>query len=420
MYKFVLLLGLASILPANGMKIGLDELKSLAIENSYRVKSKATDVEISESKIDLAKSNLYPKLGIEAQKEWIKSDIKDESETLNSVYGEVNLFNGFKDSSRIKMEEIGVKSSKNDLGNLKFNLALEVETTYYKYLYIKKRLAVVANEMKRVKTHSRLVKKRYQSKLLTESDKIEFQLHQKKVKSLKSYLELQQEQLYSKLLQLIGKNKSDNLVIMGKIPHLNIVTSLDKLMSLKSQAPLLTKLKYQGDLANEQLKEANSNWYPTIDLKASHGKLEEFETGINSDETSSKIALTATWELFSGFETSKKREISYKKKAKIGYSTKQVNQDLSVSINSKFKTLKLLEETIEFEEENEKLANRLYRKTLEEYKKGVKDSGALLDASKKVSDLKNRVFELKLDYILAKLSLEKSLGQRLEFSLVHK
>lgn len=103
------------------------------------------------------------------------------------------------------------------------------------------------------------MKKKYQSKLLTKSDKIEFQLHQKKVKSLKSYLKLQKQQLYSKLLQLIGKNKSDNLFIIKKIPHLNIKTNLDKLMTMKSQTPLLTKLKYQNDLTNTQLNKANSN-----------------------------------------------------------------------------------------------------------------------------------------------------------------
>ena len=127
----------------------------------------------------------------------------------------------------------------------------------------------------------------------------------------------------------------------------------------------------------------------------------------------------ATWELFSGYRTTKKKEFYQINRVKIDYAKRQVKQDLTVFINSKFKALTMLEKTINFEEKNERLASKLYKKTLSEYRKGIKDSGALLDASQKVTDSQNRVYELKLDYILAKLSLEKSLGRTLNFSLVH-
>lgn len=68
MYKFILLLKLASILPTNKMKIDLNKLKSLTIENSYQIKNKTTNIEINKSKINLAKSNLYPKFNIKAEK----------------------------------------------------------------------------------------------------------------------------------------------------------------------------------------------------------------------------------------------------------------------------------------------------------------------------------------------------------------
>jgi outer membrane protein TolC len=399
--------------------VGLDELKRMTLENSYGVKSKEVDLRLSELNVGLAKSKLYPRLGIEVGKEWVKSDLLDESDDLASIYGEVNLFNGFKDSSLIKKEKINLKSAKIDLDNHKFNLGLEVEKAFYEYLYSKKKLSITSSEIKRTNTLSSLVKKRVSSKLLTDSDIIEFRLHQKKTRSFENYLKLEMEQLHSKLAVFTGIKNTGELIVLGEIPHFKVSSTLEELIENMEGGPRIRKLQFEGKVADIEKKSSNSGWYPSLNLRAEHGRLDEIETGISSNETSSKITLKASWELFSGFETTKKRELQKNKRIKIDYAKKQVKQDLSILVKSKYKTLKVLEETIEFEEENEKLARKLYSKTLAEYKKGIKDSSALIDSSQKITESQNRVFELKLNYILTKVSLEKSLGRQLDFTLVH-
>lgn len=399
--------------------VGLDELKRMTLENSYGVKSKEVDLRLSELNVGLAKSKLYPRLGVEVGKEWVKSDLLDESDDLASIYGEVNLFNGFKDSSLIKKEKINLKSAKIDLDNHKFNLGLEVEKAFYEYLYSKKKLSIISSEIKRTNTLSSLVKKRVSSKLLTDSDIIEFRLHQKKTRSFENYLKLEMEQLHSKLAVFTGIKNTGELIVLGEIPHFKVNSTLEELIENIVGGPRIKKLQFEGEVVDIEKKSSNSGWYPSLNLRAEHGRLDEIETGISSSETSSKITLRASWELFSGFETTKKRELQQSKRIKIDYAKKQVKQDLSILIKSKYKTLKVLEETIEFEEENEKLAHKLYSKTLAEYKKGIKDSSALIDSSQKITESQNRVFELKLNYILTKVSLEKSLGRQLDFTLVH-
>lgn len=412
----VFTLSISSVLSKD---ISLDELKKMALNYSYGVKSKEADLKISELNVDLAKSNLYPRLGIQAGKEWINSDILDDRDDLASVYGEVNLFNGFRDSSRIQKQKINAKSVKNDFESLKFNLGLQVESVFYKYLFAKKKLSVISSEIARTKTHSKLVKKRYSSRLITESDIIEFRLHQKKTKSMENYLKLEKEQLLSKILTITGLKEGNDLNFLGEIPHLKIDSSSSELMKDIDKSPSITKLRYQGEILDLDKTTANSGWYPSVNLRAEHGKLDEVETGIDPEITSSRILIMATWELFSGFKTIKSRELQQTNNVKIDYAKRQVKQDLSISISSMFKSLKMLEETIKYEEENERLAKKLYKKTLAEYKKGIKDSGALVDASQKITDSQNRVFQLKLNYMLTKLSLEKSVGRPLEFTLVH-
>jgi len=416
MKVIILLLYAVSASSAWANSLSLDDLKKMALKYSYNIKNKEADLKLSEINTDLAKSHFYPRLGIHAGKEWVRSDILNEEDDYLSVYGEINLFNGFQDSSRVKKQKINTRSIKSDFENFKFSLSLEVERTFYKYLYAKKKLSIISKEIARTSSHSKLVKKRYSSKLLTESDIIEFRLHQKKARSSKNYLKLEIEQLLSRILALTG---AKNLKIIGKIPHLKLNSINKELLNEINKAPALAKFKFQNDIVDIDKTSTNSNWYPRLDLKAEHGKLDEVETGFSSNITSSRISLMATWELFSGFETTKNKEIQEIKKLKVSYAKNQMRQDLLTSLESKLQTLKMLEKTIEFEEENERLSNKLYKKTFAEYRKGIKDSGALIGASQKITDSQNRVFELKLNYLLTKLSLEKSVGRSLDFTLVH-
>lgn len=105
MKVIILLMCTLSISSGWTKNLSLEELKKMALEYTYGVKSKA-DLKISELNIDLAKSNLYLCLGIQVGKEYINSDISDDRDDLASIYGEVNLFNGLGDSSSIENKTV--------------------------------------------------------------------------------------------------------------------------------------------------------------------------------------------------------------------------------------------------------------------------------------------------------------------------
>ncbi len=382
------------------------------------LKAKEILVQSKEESIKLEKAKLLPRVGVHLEYETLSSDIKDESEKFSSIYGELNLFNGFKDQASIERSRNSALIAKESLSFTKLRSLKRVEMLFYKFKYLDKKLRTLKKEQKRSLFHQRLVEKRLASGLVTETDLFEFKLYLNKLNTLIEYTELEQVNIYNQLFLLVGLDPGHKNEIVGDIPHLHIETKLSELLNSAQDSPAvrLSDLKVQDKRITT--KYSKSNWLPRLDLKAEYGKLDDVETGISPEETSSQISLSVKWELYSGGESVADSKISRLNELASIHQKRNAQTNYRIAIERNFNALMMLEKSIDQEERNLKLAKKLYRMTLKEYKKGVKDSGALLSASKDISESEGRVFELKLNYVSKKLNLEELSGKVLSFKTI--
>lgn len=399
--------------------LNLDDLKSKAESNHYGLKARVNTLKAAGSTVDSMKANYYPQVGIQAGNEWLNYDGGDDSDKLVSIYAQMNLLNGFRDERSINKLKINNDLLESRMNNFKWSLGLLIEEKYYGYLFVKKKLEINSDHISRVNKHLELVKKRYNSKLITETDYLQFQLHYKKLLSANNYLKLEHDQLLSEITLMVGEESSEKVVIDGEIPHLHVKNALSDLLKQIEDTPLIKQLKLQEGVADLNKKIAASGWLPAINLRAEHGKLDEVETGIDSELTSSRVVLMANWEFFSGFKTERQIEQAEFNKNSIQFKKLQSQRDFKVLVTKNFQKLKMLEETIDLEEENQKIAKKLYVKTLSEYRRGVKDASALGEASESLASSAIRIFELKTNHLMTKLELEKALGRSVEFENIH-
>ncbi len=414
-----ILLFLVVIFPVEGRKLTLVELQDLAYKNSKNIKAIDLELKISSINKKMAKARMYPKLGLELEREWLYSSKQESNESLVSLYSEINLFNGFRDQNLIK--KLGLKKNykEEQLKNSIYILNKNLEDLYYQYLYIKKKLTILQGETKRIRSHKGYIEKRFSSSLISDSDVTQFELYQKEIESLKNHLLLEKRQMLSHIYIIIGESVESEIRLEGEIPHLKLKTDVYELLKSIDKSPSLKTMYYQKQLIELNQMNITAEWLPRVDLKAEHGYLDEIETGISSDMRSSKVSVSLNWEFYSGRRTSQKQEIHNLDKRKHYFKQQDEKINLKILVNNLFGRIKLLEETIKYEEQNERLANKLYKQTFSEYKKGIKDSSALVDSSRKISNAQNRVFKRKLDYIEAKLKLERTLGYNLSFHRVH-
>lgn len=399
--------------------ITLNEIKNLAQTNNYAVNASQMGSNQADVLENALKSNFSPKIGIEFGRESITSEDVSETETITAVYGEMNLFNGFSDNHALNKTKLNSKIAKSNLSQVKFELNLLLEKMYYQFLYLNKRLSLVNQAIKRNSKHINLIKKRLSSNLITETDLLEFKLRKSKLSSTRDFIKLRVDSTKELLFKTAGINVYKKYNISGELPHFEIISQLDEIQKgLIDSSERIYKSQLAIQKSDYDIKMAKKDWYPSVDLEVRHGNLDEAQTGVDNDEVSTSVAVLAKWELFSGMQTKNITDASRYKKLKNEYLLKQSIQDSRIGLTRSYKRLLILEKRILAEEQNEKLSQTLYRRTVKEYKKGIKDSGALSSAGDEVSEINEKIYELKVDYINTKISLEKFYGKPLSFKIV--
>jgi len=396
--------------------LGLVQLKELVLKSNYELKALESDIEVSSAEIELQRSKFFPTLGIRLGREKTKTDSISDSDNINSIYGKVNLFNGFKDSKEFKKRKLSKDFLKNGLSWKTFNLTLEVEKLYYNYLYLSKQKVIIQSSIDRNKQHLKLVKKRLNSSLVTKTDLLEFNLRKSDLIVEFESTQLDLKRLKKNIFYTSGINNIDNYQLIGDLPHLNIQSNLPELLDLAiKNNPRAKRLEVTAKILNIEKKINNGDWLPKIDIKASHGYLDENDTGIPNSERSTVISAMATWEFFSGFSTTSQNSKNSAKRVALDYRLRQNKINLRLGVESIFDKIKILEKRIDSIEKNQRISLDLYKRTLREYKKGVKDSGALVSASDMFKSLSNKIYELKINYMNFKIDLERLVGTSLNF-----
>ena len=396
----------------------LDALKENLKNKNYNIKAGKEDVESSKSKVLNSKAAFYPKFGIEAGKEFLTIDDESSEESRLSLYGELNLFRGYEDHSQLNKSKFQLQHTKMTLKKKVLESELEIEKLFYQLLFLKKKKTVLRGELVRAKSHIKMVSRRLSSKIITETDLLEFKLYKKKLESLLSYIELEIKSLQNEILTISGVDHFKKVELSGSLPHYILVDKIDDILNLGDKSFSVSDRRIQTSIANEELKITQSQWLPRLDLKVEHGYLDEAETGLESDTISSRALVLGTWEFFSGGKTkhlNQQRLKNYKSKE---YLYKQEKLNFKIKARNLFYRLKMLEKTISSEEENARISKSLYLKTMNEYKKGIKDSGALSSSSKEYSEIESRVYQLKLNYVLVKVELEQLVSSRLNFTVL--
>lgn len=409
---------LCSSFQVSAKVLTLDLLKKNIKKNSFDIKANKENVRSHQLSVKGKRSSLFPKIGIQFESEYQTSNGQEQRDNIQSVYGQINLFNGFKDISAISQAKIQLAISEKSLENNIMLKELLIEKNFYQLLFLRKRYEILRSELNRSIFHISMVKKRLNSKIITETDLLEFKLYRKKLESLLTYTKLESDTIQSQLLAISSLDDDIDYSISGILPHYKVETKLKQLIAMVDKNFGLETQKLKIDHAKESAKTISSDWYPSVDLKLEHGYLDEVETGLDSEQVSSRVVLLASWEFFSGGETDNNYKSEMKRVKSLVYSYKQSKLDYEIKVTRLFNQLKILEKTILSEEENAKLSKDLYRKTLKEYNKGIKDSGALASSSKEMSEAQSRVYQLKFNYVLAKVRLEQATGRRLDFKSV--
>ena len=224
-------------------------------------------------------------------------------------------------------------------------------------------------------------------------------------------IQIEQKQIHQKhleahqsFLKLFGEETSDAAV--ERITF----SPIEKLSQLTESFKIENSIEYQqAQLALEsrqyERKEIKSEYLPSLDFTYSVGRLTPTESK-TSDANESKYALHLTVPLFSGFDTYYKSKSSLQAES----AAEKTKNQTRFNVESEYNVLKtkIGEFNFLYLMNQKKLVNtqKYFDLTLLEYKRGVKNSPDLVNATERLFSEKKRKFEILKELEILKFKIE--------------
>ena len=313
-----------------------------------------------------------------------------------------NLYNQGKDYLQTQITKTNL-----DNQNIAVNLSLREQTKLAGILYwnlvFYKEMNSLHNTMIKINAQNkRSAKRRIDSGLATESDRLEFDMTQIELKHHLKEINYKLKILKQKLALILG---TDNFKVPEKLIHTH---KIDSLISNNKPAPeYIEPLKNKFELFKVKDRLAKLYWTPKVDFNVEYEKYDktiEIPSLNITDSLESEVvlSLSLTFDLDGASRALKRsKALAFKAQAsEMDYNYKKKQQQ--IELNSQAEKLKLMHHLVHEVEEEIELAKAYYDLTKKEYSRGAKNSPDMLGAANKLYDKNKERLKLIRDYHVLK------------------
>lgn len=410
-----LILGISAIARAdhpNEGKVAISQLIEEAEQNSLEIKQTEENLNSLKAKLNSQYGRLSPKISVEGGPQSTKFD--DEKSNATALYGkaEWNLYNGGSDKSIIDSSKSEIEIQEKRLQFIKNKLKSEVSKIYFELQFLLESISLKKQALDLNSQQMKIAKAKNRSGFTTSSDVLEFDLRDSTLQSDLVLLNQQLDKKYADLNVLLSRrNHEPQEAVKGHLIREEISINrdqyLDKMLKNNDQI-LMSKIELQQ--AETEKRQAKSQFLPKLDLEARYGKLANDEKVFN-DKDNYSVMLKFNLPLFSGFEDYNSVKSISAKVAASQLSIDQKNISLSAELDATLAEIKALNSRLDLEEKNLERSEKYYKLTLDEYRRGVKNSPDMVGASERLLEARIRNLEYRRDLMLAKAKIQELAGE---------
>lgn len=400
----VLVLGSAFAKAQEAKMLTLEEAVHLALNNSDAAKIADTKVTIAEGQLNVTKNLQYPDLDLSGQYRYLTSaNVKlkiplnssdsgndDAPQTasqpdVNSVLlGQANvtmpIFSGFKLKNTINANENQYKAAQYNARNDKEQIAIQTIQEYLDLYRATHTIKLVEENLKSAKQRVTDFSNMEENGLLAKNDLLKAKLQQSTIA-----ISLEEAKKMERILNY-------KLTVMLKLPEQTIIeiedttfgkTNENKPFQLLSNEYTIERndlqaLKYQEEAAKDQIKVAQSSYYPSIALVGGYLALDlnKLVTVTNA----MNIGVGVSYNLSNIFKTKSDVKLAQTKAKEMEYSINMASDKIKVEVENARQEYELSIRKYEVYSQSQEQAIENYRIVKDKYDNGLSDTNDLLEA----------------------------------------
>jgi len=434
---FVLIILLAGAWPAMAAapkapppkgEVTLEQALSMALDYSPNIKQTLAQMDKSASQQKEAFTYFLPTLntsyGWQANQNPPQYHIMGQAVTVGSenVYQWSTaltqpLFTGFRLTSQYELAKLGVDIAETELFLSYLEVAYQAKQAYFLFLRAIKNAEVADKTVKQLEAQLKVSRDFYEVGIIPINDvlKTEVSLSDAKQSRIKAYNN--RALTRARLNRLLGLPVENGTRVKDILKSYPVSTDFQRARQIALvERPELKALDLQLQQADQNIRKAQSGYYPSLDLQASYDFLGDTPTMGPSeyyDTTNWTVATQLSWSFWewgrTGHQTSQSRADKRRLEA--------VKQDLEDEVNLQVK------EAILYLQESQaniatatvgvKQAEENYRITFERYREQLTTNTELLDAQVLLARARSSYYDALATFNIAEAGLQRSMGRGL-------
>lgn len=390
----------------------LESLSSTAISNSLELKALDQQIESLQLQQRVSFGAFAPRFSIEAGPQY--SNVAGQKNSGTSIYGkaEWNLYRGGQDQIDAQIASERAEGLRRQRTALEKRIQAEVAEAFYEMQFAAESVALKKEALRLNTEQQKSALSKNKAGFTAKSDVLEFDLRETIIMSDIVMADQVLSQSARKMSTLIGRSETDsNLRIKGHLervspPEINRAILVE---GLSSNNVALQKAQIEKSIVSLEMQREKSAYYPKLDFETKYGKLGNAER-VNPDNNDLTMLLKVSIPLFSGLDTTHRVKSLAASSRAMEFDVALGKNHLLEELDSLISTLEATQKRLDVEEKNLDRSRAYYDATLQEYRKGLKNSPDMVTASERVLEAKIRNLEFRRDLSVALARISRLTG----------
>lgn len=432
--KILLLFLTVSTISAQETKLTLKNSLDLGLFSSKEIQISNSSVKIAEEKVVAANSMLLPKLSIGLNLNYL-SDLPfqfnipiptgtqsqgDQSMSLYYANASIEqpIFTGLRLLSLKYAAEYNKEAALIENSKALNDKAFSIHLAFWNYYKMKNVVAAIEENLVSLENHLKDTENFFDNGLATLNDLLKLKVRVADIKLKLIDAENNLSTVHAYFNKSIGKNLtntteivSDDIVCAPETK--DYVALLTEAFSLREE---LMAHKYKLQAADEMITAANSTWFPQLSAFGSYNLLQiDSDGGMIKNDLNNfwMVGLGLKWSVWDWWNTSSKSSQAKQQYYQLELSKEIIKDKIEMEVYKNYLNLQSEEGKVEVGQLRVESAEENYRITKEKYNSQLVTSTELIDADSAISDAKMKLIISLVDYKLALVILEKSLGRKI-------
>lgn len=372
----------------------LAELEQQLMNQNPQIKSLEANLESEQAQIRSQRGSMLPEIYIAGGYE-IKKTVHEPSEGyVGYIGGTWNLFKGGQDVFENRILKGKNEVSKLELEVTKRQLRRQLREIYYTLLANKKQLALINEKEEALKRQRQMAVKKITAGLSSEIDSLEIDLEENGLKSEREILVSEIAQNTRSLSALLNSDVLPEQISEKDAFDLNVDTK--DLTEKFSETPAFKMQVALEEISQISLSQKKSAFLPNVDVETRYGRITgEYADPLNGAE--SQVSLLLKWNIFSGFSNANQYRMAARSLDAQKYTKKNTQNEIRKDLQNLLTNKKNILHLLEYQKMRLQMTDKYYDLTLAEYKRGVKNSPDLQNATSSLFEAKTKLIDLEKD-----------------------